>query len=101
MEKDWKADLLLIQKLMGSRRIGRKGQHLAKKDGKTYLIHFSRKIKTQNKEKGKKQVAGMLCSGKDRKDAISQQTNLKPLKKINQESSFIHSTQDKRKEKRR
>lgn len=101
MEKDWKADLLLIQKLMGSQRIGRKGQHLAKKDGKTYLIHFSRKIKTQNKEKGKKQVAGMLCSVEDRKDAISQQTNLKPLKKINQESSFIHSTQDKRKEKRR
>jgi hypothetical protein len=77
MEKDWKADLLLVQKLMGSRRIGsKKLEDLEKMQ--TYSVHFSRKIKTQNKEKEekktkmkKKQVAGILCSGEDRKDAIS------------------------------
>jgi len=50
MEKDWKADLLLVQKLMGPQRIGRKRQKTWQKT-KTYSVHFSRKIKTQNKEK--------------------------------------------------
>jgi len=86
MEKDWKADLLLVQKLMGSRRIGsKKPEDLMQ----TYSVHFSRKIKTQNKEKeGKKDKKEKETSGWNivlwrRQEGcyLSQQTNPKPLKK--------------------
>jgi len=71
MEKDWKADLLLIQKLMGSQRIGRKGQkNLAKKRWKDLFDSFlsenqnTKQRKRETKKKERKETSGwnvVLC----------------------------------------
>jgi len=51
MEKDWKADSLLVQKLMRPHKIGRKKQKTWQE--KTYAFHFplkSKKKKRKEKE---------------------------------------------------
>jgi len=102
MEKDWKADLLLVQKLMGPQRIGRKRQKTWQKT-KTYSVHFSRKIKTQNKEKeenkrkkGNKWLehCALWKTGRTLSLSINKP---KISKKINQKSSF-NSRPKKKKE---
>jgi len=47
MEKDWKADSLLVQKLMRPHRIGRKKQKTWQE--KTYAFHFPLKSKKKKK----------------------------------------------------
>jgi len=67
MEKDWKADLLLVQKLMGPQRIGRKENIRLGYDRKDLFGSFlsenqKLKIKKQRKKNNKETVAGTLCS---------------------------------------
>jgi len=100
MEKDWKADLLLIQKLMGSRRIGRKGQHLAKKRWKDLFDSFLSENQNTKQRKGK-ETSGwnvVLCG---RQEGCYLSTNKSKTSKKNKPRIFIHSTQDKTKEKKK
>jgi hypothetical protein len=100
MEKDWKADLLLIQKLMGSQRIGRKGQkNLAKKRWKDLFDSFLSENQNTKQRKGK-ETSGwnvVLCG---RQEGCYLSTNKsKTSKKNKPKISFIQlKPKEKKKE---
>jgi hypothetical protein len=102
MEKDWKADLLLVQKLMGLQRIGKKEQKTWH-SRKTYLLIFlsknqNTKQRTRERKKRKKKKWLEHCALRNPGRTLSASINKTKTSKKNKAEIVI---QLKTKEKKR